>query len=141
MDYTVYAGNVAGTPLQIGRDLVKDSFDNYLFFRGSEYDYYFISGDITQEGLNYTYSNCIVINLNYSHTADMTMYYSMRSFDDVSGTVYNPLAVVCYTDISVSAPKLIDRGCIVVETTILFTIVVCLCVYCFSCIFSNVSRR
>lgn len=141
MDLSVYAGNVAGTPLQIGRDLARDSFDNYLFFRGSEYDYYFISGEITQEGLNYVYTNCSLVNLNYSHTADMTMYYSIRSYDNVSGTVSNPLYVVCYTDIAVNAPRLIDRGCVIVETTILFTIVVCVCVYCFNSIFANVSRR
>lgn len=141
MELSVYAGNVAGTPLQIGRDFAKDNFDNYLFFRGSEYDYYFISGDIVQNGLNYTYSNCTVINLTYSSSQEMNMYYSIRSFDNVSGSVYNPLSVVCYSDVAVTAPKLVDRGCIIIGTSILLIIGIYLCFRCFNSIFANVSRR
>ena len=141
MDYTVYAGGLSGIPLQIGRDIAIDNYNNYLFFRGGEYDYYYISGDITQVGLDYNYNNCTVININYSHTDDMRMYYSVHTYDNISGTVYNGASVLCYTDISNTMPRLIDRGDIIVQTSIFFAITTAFCVYIFNSIFANVSRR
>lgn len=142
MDLSVYPGTLSGTPLQIGRDLVLDRFDHYLFFRSGEYDYHCIIGDdLVQDGLNYIYTDCTVININYSHTDDMRMYYSMRSYDNVSGTVNNNLSVVCYTDVTDSMPKLADRGGLIVQASLLFTVIFCFCVYVFNCIFANVSRR
>ncbi len=139
MDLSVYPGTLSGTPLQLGRDLVTDfnQFDHYLFFRGGEYDYYCIIGsNIVQDGLSYIYTDCTLININYSHIDDMQMYYSMRNFDNVSGTVNNNLSCVCYTDISDCLPNLVDRGDLIVQMSILLSVGVCFFVY----ILDNIAR-
>lgn len=122
-NYSVYPGTVSGQPLQLGRDLVSSgiSTPHYLFFRGGEYDYYMIIGDLEYNNGSFSFTDADVYQYNYAHTQQNQYYYAMYLRRE-SGSVSNPYSATLYSDLG-SFPQLLDRGGVTLEASILFSVV------------------
>ena len=122
--YSVYPGTVSGQPLQLARDMVNSgvSIPHYLFFRGGEYDYYLITGDLEFSNGSFTFTDADVYQFNYAHTQQNQYYYAIYSRSE-SGSVSNQYSASVYSDLG-SFPQLIDRGGVSLEASILLAVAV-----------------
>lgn len=141
MDYTVYAGTLSGTPVDLARSALYDTYSNYLFFRSSEHHYTLIVGNIDFD--TYQYTDCAVYQIYYHVTSDIStdryyQYYKVSDSDN--GYVHNPNNYQMYASTGYY-PKLIDRGDIIVQATTLFVIVIFFSFLLFESMFNRVSRR
>lgn len=140
MDYTVYAGSISSTPLQYARDMIDADgfFPHYVFFRGGDYDYYLITGDVQYSNSFFVFTDARIYHFNYSHSS-IQSFYVLESFSG-SGSVGNPGNAVVYSDRS-GFPRLTNREGVYLFAAFFFSFVVFCVALWFSYLFRIVTRR
>lgn len=137
MAATVYEdGNISTSYITYFRDIVSSVpwFDNYVFFRSSQYDYTMYVGDIDLTGTVFTCDDAVIYNINTG-----SGYNSTYSYVVSSGNVFVDAGnKMVYSNLG-NYPDLLSRGDYV-ETITSILFFVALLMYLVHSIFYSVRK-
>lgn len=123
--YSIYDGSINTTVLTYFKDIVSKVKlnENYVFFRGGQYDYYLIVSDsLTFNNNTFSSSNAHVYNIYSNSNYNSNYYFSFTEIDSFDLSVSNQLI---YSDLGYF-PSLIERGYIYDFATLFIIYVFCL---------------
>ena len=130
--YSPYNGSISTSILEyFSGILVKiPPSSHYVVFRGTQYDYYLVYGDITLSGVVFTGNGVVdVVKINTNTGYNTT--YSLQSFTDDSFRL-NASDFICYSDLG-HFPALETRG-----EVYEFSALVVLCSFCLALLLHSV---
>ena len=80
-NYSSYEGNISSTYLDMLSRYNVPVTDDYVVFRGSQYDYYLIYGDLVLTDNVFSGSGTVVC-ISQVHDNSYSNYYSIETFED-----------------------------------------------------------
>lgn len=137
MNYTV--GLCSQFPIDIAKGLAYDNYKDYVFFFSSNFDWYFISGDIDFDTLSFT--DCSVTRIHSINSMDMSDAIFQVFDEGVQSGSLSVSTSAMYFSSSDSRPSLVPRGGDYLAACILLSVTVGVCLFLFSDIFRSVSRK